>query len=192
MRLVNLGCLAAVGMAAVMAQDKAIDAGRSSITVHVGKTGLFSMAGHEHLVSAPISAGVLAESGRPHVEFRVDAARMEVQPDPKIDARTQAEIQKDMQEITLESAKYPEIVFRSTRVEKQAGERWMVEGTLTLHGVTKQLALAVMRSGDGFVSHATIKQTDFGIKPISAAGGAVKVKNELEIDFRIVTRPGLN
>jgi polyisoprenoid-binding protein YceI len=97
-----------------------------------------------------------------------------------------------MQEITLESAKYPEIVFRSTRVEKQAGERWMVEGTLTLHGVTKQLALAVMRSGDGFVSHATIKQTDFGIKPISAAGGAVKVKNELEIDFRIVTRPGLN
>jgi hypothetical protein len=32
---------------------------RSTITVHVGKAGVFSVAGHEHWVNAPIAAGVL-------------------------------------------------------------------------------------------------------------------------------------
>jgi hypothetical protein len=32
-----------------------------------------------------------------------------------------------------------------------------------------------------------LKQTDFGITPISIGGGTVKVKNELRIDFDIVT-----
>jgi len=192
MGIVKLGCLAAICVFSLSAQDKAIDSERSTITIHVGKAGLFSMAGHEHWVNAPISAGVLDDSNRLHVEFRVDAAKMEVKPDPKIDAKTQAQVQKSMQDITLESAKYPEIAFRSSRVEKQAGEQWKVDGILTLHGVTKPLVIMVKRSGDAFVSHVNIKQTDFGIKPISVGGGVVKVKNELEIDFRIVTRPGLN
>ena len=34
----------------------------------------------------------------------------------------------------------------------------------------------------------TLKQTDYGITPISVAGGAVKVKDELNIDFDIVTK----
>ena len=192
MGMVKLGCLAVIGLVSLAAQDKAIDSERSTITVHVSKAGLLSMAGHEHWVNAPISAGVLDDSNRPHVEFRVDAGKMVVKPDPKIDGKTQAQIQKDMQDITLESARYPEIAFRSSRIEKQAGEQWKVDGLLTLHGVTKPLVIMVKRSGDAFVGHAIIKQTDFGIKPISVGGGVVKVKNELEIDFRVVTRPGLN
>jgi hypothetical protein len=34
-----------------------------------------------------------------------------------------------------------------------------------------------------------LRQTDYGIAPISVAGGTVKVKDELKIDFDIVTRP---
>ena len=37
---------------------------------------------------------------------------------------------------------------------------------------------------------ARLRQTDFGIKPVSAGGGTVKVKNELGLDFRIVARAG--
>jgi hypothetical protein len=33
-----------------------------------------------------------------------------------------------------------------------------------------------------------IGQKDFGIQPVSAAGGTVKVKNELAIEYRIVAR----
>jgi polyisoprenoid-binding protein YceI len=59
---------------------------------------------------------------------------------------------------------------------------------LTLHGVIKPVALSVNQNGDAFVGHATIKQTDFGIKPISVGGGVIKVKNEVKIDFQIVKR----
>jgi hypothetical protein len=72
----------------------------------------------------PISASRLNDSDPLHVEFKVDARKMEVKPDPKIAADTHAPIQKDMQEMTLESRRYPEITFRSQRVEKQAERKW--------------------------------------------------------------------
>ena len=181
----------AATLASLPAQNKpmTMDVQRSTITIHVGKAGLFSVAGHEHWVNAPISSGAIGDSGAPHVEFKVETSKMVVKPDPKVDDKTQAQIQKDMQEQTLEIAKYPEISFRSSRVEKLSEGQWKVEGTLSLHGVTKPLSLTVKRNGEAYAGHATIKQTDFGIKPISVGGGAIKVKNELEIDFQIYSRP---
>ena len=187
-RILKLPLFLAVTVASVSAQEKTIDIRYSTITIHVGKAGLFSATGHEHWVNAPVSAGVFNDSDPLHVEFKVDARKMEVKPDPKIAADTQAQIQKDMQEMTLESSRYPEITFRSSRVEKQAEMNWKVEGMLTLHGVTKPVALSVSRNGNAYVGHATIKQTDFRIKPISVGGGVIKVKNEVEIDFQIVQR----
>ena len=186
--MAKLVCLMAACLASLPAQDRAIDVQRSTITIHVAKAGLLSVAGHEHWVTAPIAAGVLNATDAPHVEFKVQAARMEVKPDPKVDAKTQAEIQRDMQEKTLESIQYPEIAFRSTRVDKQVDGQWKVEGLLTLHGATKPLAVTVKRAGDAYVAHVVLKQTDFGIKPITVGGGLIKVKNEVEIDFRIVPR----
>ena len=166
------------------AQDKIIDVEHSAITIHVGKAGLFSGAGHEHWVNAPISSGTFSDADPLHVEFKVDAAKMAVKPDPKVDAATQAQIQKDMQDITLESAKYPEIAFRSSHIEKQAEGQWKVEGSLTLHGVRKPVTVTVQRSGEMYASHTVIKQTDFGIKPITVGGGLIKVKNEIELEFQ--------
>ena len=34
----------------------------------------------------------------------------------------------------------------------------------------------------------TVRQTDYGIKPVSVAGGALKVKDELKFSFDIVAR----
>ena len=56
--------------------------------------------------------------------FKVVTAKMSVQPDPKVDAKPQAEIQKDMEEMTLETGKFPDISFRSSRIEKLAGGQW--------------------------------------------------------------------
>ena len=39
------------------------------------------------------------------------------------------------------------------------------------------------------MAHTALKQTTFGIKPISVAGGTIKVKDEVEIDFAIYPRP---
>jgi hypothetical protein len=177
----------AIAPASGDAQEVPIDLQRSAITIHVGKSGMFSAAAHDHFIAAPISSGTIRESP-PHVEFGVETTKMAVKPDPKVDAKTQAEIQKDMQEATLESAKFPELTFRSSRIDKLADGQWKVAGDLSLHGVTKPVTVVVKRAGNSYSGHAILKQTDFAIKPITVAGGLIKVKNEVEIDFQIFPR----
>jgi len=172
----------------LMAQERAIDTQRSTITIHVGKSGLFSAAAHDHIVDAPISNGTISESGNPCIEFRVETAKMSVRPDARIDAKDQATIQTHMQDMTLETKKFPEITFRSVRIDKLAEGGWRVDGDLSLHGVTKRISLTVKQNGESYTTHAVLKQTDFGIKPLSIGGGAIKVKNELEIDFQFFAR----
>jgi len=186
---VKLGMALLAVVAVAGAQDAAIDVARSTITIHVGKAGLFSAAGHDHTIDAPLSSGVIRESPSPRVEFTVETAKMTVKPDPKVDAKTQAEIQKDLEEMTLETRKFPEITFRSSRIETLTEGQWKVEGDLSLHGVTKPVSLTVKRTGDSYTAHTVLKQTNFGIKPISIGGGMIKVKDEVEIDFQIFPRP---
>src|ERR1700685_3896782 len=100
MRLSALAlCTAIAATGLLMAQEKAIDTQRSTITIHVGKSGLLSAAAHDHTINAPISSGAIRESAAPHIEFTVETAGMTVKPDPKVDAKTQATIQADMQEM---------------------------------------------------------------------------------------------
>jgi polyisoprenoid-binding protein YceI len=167
------------------AQDRPIDTKRSTMTIHVGKAGLLSAAAHDHWVNAPIASGVIDETGVPRVEFKVLSAAMAVKPDPKIDAKTHDQIQKDMEEMTLDTAKYPEIAFRSTRVDKVAEGQFKIDGVLTLHGASKPVSVFVKRDGESYTGHTVIKQTDFGIKPISLGGGMIKIKDPLDIDFVI-------
>lgn len=167
------------------AQNKTIDVQQSMITVHVGKAGIFSIAGHEHTIDAPIEAGTLNDSEvSPRVEFRVAAATMQVRAEGD-DKKNAAEIQQTMQDKVLESAKYPEISFQSSSVEKSGDNAWRVRGNLTLHGMTKPIEVGVKKDDSAYTGNATIRQTDFGIQPITV-GGVVKVKNELQIAFRIV------
>ena len=185
----RLKCTASfLAVAAIaLAQDTAIDVQRSTITIHVGKAGLLSAAGHDHTIAATISSGTIRESADPRVEFTVETAKMTVMPDPKVDAKTQETIQKDMEQMTLETKKFPQITFRSTNISKLA-DGWKVDGDLSLHGVTKPVSLAVKKAGNSYTAHTTLKQTTFGIKPISVGGGMVRVKDEVELDFVIFPR----
>lgn len=171
-----------------MAQERTIDTQRSKITIHVGKAGLFSAAAHEHWVNAPIASGAIGETGAASVAFKVQSAKLMLKSDPKVDAKTYEQIQRDMDEMTLETAKYPEIAFRSTHVEKVAEGKFKVDGALTLHGVSRPVSVNVRREGDSYTGHAVIKQTDFGIKPISLGGGLIRIKDSLDIDFQIFPR----
>src|SRR5260370_18098502 len=116
-RFALLGLLTTLVMAAEKptgGQNTAIDTRRSTITIHVGNTGLFSAAGHDHWVSAPITSGEISAGGARHVSFSVDANRLKVKPDPKVNPKEEAEIQETMQQKVLESEKYPLIQFQSS------------------------------------------------------------------------------
>jgi YceI-like domain len=168
--------------------DQAIDTERSSLTVHVGKTGLLSAAAHEHWVNAPIAGGTIdADGARPAVWFTVDARRLSVRPEKGVTDKDRAEVQSNMQTRVLDSHAYPDIVFRSTEVRRIGGLVWKVSGDLTLHGVTRPVSVDVTRQNDAYVGTVRIKQTEFGIQPIKIGGGVVRVKDELEISFRVYT-----
>ena len=43
-----------------------------------------------------------------------------------------------------------------------------------------------VREAEGrFVGFAILKQTDFGIKPVKVAGGTIRVKDEIRVEFDI-------
>ena len=165
----------------------AIDPQTSSITVRVFKAGVFSAFGHEHEISAPMQQGSFTENPG-SVELTVDARRMRVM-DKGISEKDRTDIQQTMLgPKVLDSEKFPEIRFRSTRVDHITDGKWLVHGELNLHGQTRPVSMDVTEQNGHYRGIAELKQKDFGINPISLGGGTVKVKNELRVEFDIVGR----
>jgi polyisoprenoid-binding protein YceI len=80
----------------------------------------------------------------------------------------------------LRVRKHPEIRFESTNVVGR-GEGFAVEGTLHLHGKSRNMQASVRAEGDRWVSEVRVHQPDFGIKPYTAALGALKVKPDVVV-----------
>lgn len=185
-RIAVLLVLAALPCLAQNARE--IDATNSRLTVFAYKSGMFSFAGHDHEISAPIASGRIDDSEKnPSVTLRVNAKEMKVV-DPQVSDKDRAEIQRDMNAKVLASEQYPTIEFASTSVKKTGPEHWTVVGNLTLHGQTKPVTVTVSRVGGHYSGDAKLKQTAFGITPVSAAGGTVKVKDEVKVTFEIATK----
>jgi polyisoprenoid-binding protein YceI len=154
------------------------------LIVHVSKSGLFSGFGDNHEVEAPITEGFIDEGTR-RVKFEVESRRMKVL-DPQLSADKRQQVQERMLgSDVLDVARFPQIRFESTSVEQAAPGRLLVGGQLFLHGVTRPVIVHVQTENEHYVGTASFKQREFGITPISIAGGTVKVKDELKIEFDI-------
>ena len=172
-------------MALATARANDIDASASKITVRVYKSGLFSAFAHDHTISAPIASGQLDVEKR-SVELKFRTENMQVL-DPGAKDSERATIESTMKsDKVLDVVKFPEISFSSNQVETSGADHFLVHGSLTLHGVTKPIDLSVTFSDGHYRGSVRLKQTDFGITPVKIAGGAVRVKDEIEIVFEIV------
>lgn len=180
-----------VFMAAAMrgqVETRPIDTGHSTLTVFVYKSGLFSAFADNHVVKAPIAGGSISEESSPRVELAVRAADLTVI-DPGVSADRRAEVQTRMlgPEV-LDTAKFPDITFTSETIVPAGKDRWNVNGRLTIHGQARVITFSVARVNGRYHGDVAIKQRDFGIEPITIAGGTVKVKDELKIQFDLATR----
>ena len=166
---------------------KEIDTALSVLTVRVYKTGLFSAFAHDHEIRAPIQKGFIDET-KSSLEFAVDARTLRVL-DPKVSDSDRAEIQGTMLgPSVLDSEKFTEIRFHSTSVEKRGEGKWTVSGDLTLHGQTHPVKAEVEGRDGHYTGAAQLRQTDFAIKPVSIAGGSIKVKDEVRVEFELFSR----
>ena len=80
---------------------------------------------------------------------------------------------------------YPRIHFQSAQVEARGTDHWIVHGNLDLHGQRHPVSVDVALKDGLYRGTATLKQTQFGITPVRLAGGTVKVKDEIKVDFSI-------
>jgi len=169
---------------AALSPKRPIDVEHSVLKVLVFKSGLFSAFGHNHEIAAPIEEGSVSLKP-PGVEFRVAACKLRVL-DPELSADERAKVQKTMEgPEVLDCARFPEIRFQSSSVEKVGADQWAVRGNLSLHGQSHPVSVAVKQQGGRYQGSASLKQRDFGMTPVSVAGGTVKVKDEVKIEFEI-------
>ncbi len=185
--LYALSIVCCVGAGPVAAQERAIDLQRSSITVRVSKSGFFKAFADDHTIEAPIAEGALSDAATPQVHVVIDARRMRVL-DPSLSANDRAQVQTRMLgPDVLDADRFPQITFHSASVVPLDADHWLVHGDLELHGRVHSVMVKVVHEDGHYKGMARVKQTDFGITPISLAGGTVKVKDEIALDFDIVT-----
>jgi polyisoprenoid-binding protein YceI len=182
-RIVFLAAASLLCVLGVSAQQHNIDTQKSTLTIHVGKTGAFSGLGHEHEVRAPIHSGTAETGSHPAVEMHVNARELRVIDKDDSD-KDRAEVQKTMlgPEV-LDSEGHQEIVFKSTSTESVGEGRWALHGNLTLRGQTRPIMVQVTLKDGRYTGEATVKQTDFGIKPPGKAG--IRAKDEVRIEFDV-------
>ncbi len=176
-----------------------LDASRSQFIVRAFAGGFLSALAHDHTISvrefdgeADFTYGTVAPAS---LQMTIKAGSLAVI--DKISEKDRQKIENTMRDEVLEVSKYPEITFRSSSVNAtKAGEgqyQAHIPGEISLHGVARPLTITaqldfgdkVLRAKGAF----TLKQSSFGIKPVSVAGGTIKVKDELKFTFDIVAHP---
>lgn len=176
----------------------AIDPDASQVVINVGKAGAFSFAGHIHEVTARARGQVtfdLDDWQRSAIKLQFDATALRVtgKGEPAADV---PDVQRTMlSDQVLDVKRFPLIAFTSNRIS--VGERTgntatvTIEGQMTLHGTTRPMTIrasATFDAGGRLTARGSfsLNQTDFGIQPVAAGGGAVRVKDALDVQFVLI------
>lgn len=175
-----------------------IDGRASRFTVRAFASGMLAAMGHNPTVGIRDFSGEMSfnpekvEAGS--LRLVVKAGSLSVQDD--ISDKDRREMERLMNQEVLETARFPEIRYEASDITVTRASEMLysaaLNGELTLHGVTRRQPIdarvtllgSMLRASGDF----TLDQTDYNIKLVSVAGGALKVKDELKFSFEIVAR----
>jgi polyisoprenoid-binding protein YceI len=198
----------ALAAGASLAQDASprrveIDREASFIAARTGKAGLLGFLGHEHGVLATAWSAAVCVDPRDLASFRaevtvpVEALRIDtaaaldaVGLERSVEDEQRRELQAKMTGPEFLAAdQHPRLRFEATALELQRGERGVIRGTLTVHGVERQVSVPVtlsgLAAGEPVVEGSfEVLHTDHGMEPESIAG-VVKVADAVEVTFRL-------
>jgi hypothetical protein len=174
-----------------------IVAGESLVTITVRRSGPLARMGHDHVVAVrQIEGFVDLAQGRTELRFRLDQLSVDeaalrrdagLETQPSVDAIDGT--RRNMFGKVLQAEAYPWVLVRAAFAP---GTRDRLQADITLHGVTRQYQVPVQLREDGGNVRAngafTVRQSDFGITPFAVFGGALSVKDELELAFAISAR----
>jgi len=176
-----------------------IDRSRSQFSVQAFATGMLSAFGHSPTFAVRDFAGTVRLDGADlrdmGLELTVNAGSLELR--DQVGPADRAEIERRMRGEVLETRAYPEITYRATEVAADPVDRGhfrlFIGGLLSLHGVTRPHGVdeELLIYGDGLRLRGgcPLRMSDFRIRPVTALGGAIKLKDEVKVSFDLVALP---
>ena len=167
------------------------DAGR--VVIKTGRAGLAAKAGHDLTIevtrwSARVEVPAEEDGGltAATVSAELDLGSLEVREGkggakPLTDG-DRGQIKKQMGGILGDAT----ASFASSRIIPAGASGGAIEGTVTLNGKTQPARLQVTTPGPGrYRGTATLAQTAFGIKPYTGFFGALKLRDEVGVEFEV-------
>ena len=160
-----------------------------TLSVRTGRTGAAAKAGHDLLLHVTSWQATLTVPDDPHqasIELTADAGSLRVREGTGgMQALGEDDVANIQQTIDDEVLKRQAISFRSSEVRPAAdGSALHVQGELTVIGKSHPNAFDVAVGEDGTLgATATVKQTDYGMKPYSILFGALKVADEVKVEL---------
>ena len=167
------------------------DAYNSECLLFSFKDGLLSRLAHDLKLQVERFSIEVDDSSR-QIKATFDPSSIQVvsaQTDGRDDPSTlskgdKKKIHDNVVKDVLRVRKHPEICFDSSNVVER-GEGFAVEGTLQMHGKSRNIQASVRADGDRWVTEVRLHQPDFGIKPYTAALGALKVKPDVLVRLSV-------
>jgi polyisoprenoid-binding protein YceI len=168
----------------------------SRFTVQAFAEGLLSFLGHSPTFAVRNFTGELAldaetlESGW----CRVTAESASLELLDAVSRADRADIESRMRQEVLSVEKYPQIVVEANAFSAaRAGPgrfHLRMSGRLTLCGVTNPLQLDTLLTDQGprvvLAGDFAVRPSVFGIRPVRALGGALRLKDHLAVSFSLV------
>jgi polyisoprenoid-binding protein YceI len=170
----------------------------SRFTLQAFATGILSAFGHNPKIGMRDYEGeirfVPETYDQAMVRVTAGTGAMEVLDEMKSDDRKKLE--QTMYEEVLEVQRFPTASYESKQitVQKLSDDLLLAHlgGELSFHGVRRSHSFdarvtrmgAMLRISGEF----TLRQSDYGISPVSFAGGALRLKDEIRFNFELVAR----
>jgi hypothetical protein len=167
--------------------------GAGRVLIKTGRAGLAARAGHDLTIeitrwSAKVSVPPEEDGGltAATVSAGLDLGSLEVREGTggakPLSDRDRRDIKKQMSGILGDGT----ASFTSSRIITSGASGGAIEGSLTLSGKTQPVRLQVTTPGPGrYRGTGTVVQSAFGIKPYVGFFGALKLRDEVGVEFEV-------
>jgi polyisoprenoid-binding protein YceI len=169
-----------------------LDPGQSRFTVQAFAGGVLSFVAHSPTFIARDYAGELRLShddltGELRVTVRAESLELVDQVSPS----DRQEIEGRMRREVLETAAYPDIRLEADDLSGHEAEgnqyHLRIRGQLSVHGATGPVEvdarLLAFRDGARVSGECPLRLSEYGIRPVTALAGAIKLKDQLRVAF---------
>lgn len=150
-----------------------------SLKVKTGREGAAAKAGHDLVLGVNSWDATIEGGGSPSIQLTADPASMEVIEGTggakALTDKDKADIKKSITGKVLGSS---QITFKSTEVTDGAAR-----GDLSIAGSSSSVDVPLNVSGDRISGSISLSQSEFGIKQFKALMGALKVSDQVTVEF---------